>query len=51
MDKHFGSFRYVYNHFLQERKEQYQANKESANSYQQARILTELKKKQKTIWL
>ena len=27
LDKHFGCIRYVYNYFLNERKEQYQADK------------------------
>lgn len=31
LNKHFGATRYVYNHFLNERKEQYQANKKSDN--------------------
>lgn len=49
--KHFGCTRFVYNYFLNERKEQYQANKKSDNYYAQAKTLTELKKKEDTIWL
>src|SRR5574344_939808 len=45
LDKHFGCIRYVYNYFLNERKEQYQADKKSDNYYKQAATLTELKKK------
>ena len=51
LDKHFGCVRYIYNHFLNERKEQYQADKKSDNYYKQAARLTELKKKEVTIWL
>jgi len=43
--------RYIYNHFLNERKEQYQADKKSDNYYKQAATLTELKKEEVTIWL
>ena len=41
LDKHFGCIRYVYNYFLNERKEQYQADKKSDNYYKQAATLTE----------
>lgn len=51
LDKHFGCVRFVYNHFLNERKEQYQADKKTDNYYGQAKTLTELKKKEETIWL
>jgi putative transposase len=51
LDKHFGCVRYVYNHFLNERKEQYQENNKSDNYYKQAATLTELKKKEETVWL
>ena len=51
LDKHFGCVRYVYNYFLNERKEQYQADKKSDNYYKQAATLTELKKKDETSWL
>ena len=49
--KHFGCNRYVYNHFLNERKEQYQADKKSDNYYKQAVSLTKLKKEEGTEWL
>lgn len=51
LDKHFGCVRYVYNYFLNERREQYQLDKKSDNYYEQAKTLTELKKKEETIWL
>lgn len=49
--KHFGCTRYVYNHFLNERKEQYQADKKSDNYYKQSTTLTKLKKEEDTKWL
>ena len=49
--KHFGCSRLVYNHFLNERKEQYQKDKKSDNYYAQARSLTDIKKKEETKWL
>lgn len=49
--KHFGCVRYVYNHFLNERKEQYQKDKKSDNYYKQAATLTKLKKEEDTKWL
>lgn len=49
--KHFGCTRYVYNYFLNERKEQYQADKKSDNYYKQATALTKLKKEDDTKWL
>ena len=51
LGKHFGCVRWVYNHFLNERKEQYQLNKKSDNYCAQAKTLTELKKKDETYWL
>ena len=49
--KHFGCTRFVYNHFLNERKEQYQRDKKSDNYYAQAKSLTGIKKKEETEWL
>ena len=49
--KHFGCTRFVYNHFLNERKEQYQKDKKSDNYYAQAKSLTGIKKKAETEWL
>ena len=37
LNKHFGCSRFVYNYFLNERKEQYQNNKKSDNYYAQAK--------------
>lgn len=44
--KYFGSVRFVYNHFLAERKKQYDENGKSDNYYAQAKTLTLLKKKE-----
>ena len=49
--KHFGSVRFVYNHFLSERKRQYDETRKSENYYEQARKLTELKKDGEHLWL
>ena len=51
LSKHFGCSRFVYNHFLNERKEQYQKDKKSDNYYVQAKSLTELKKTEEYNWL
>lgn len=51
LNKHFNCSRFVYNYFLNERKEQYQKDKKSDNYYVQAKILTDLKKQESTIWL
>ncbi len=51
LDKHFVCVRYVYNYFLNERKEQYQKDKKSDNYNKQAATLTKLKKKEETAWL
>lgn len=49
--KHFGHSRFVYNYFLNERKEQYQKSKKSDNYYAQAKTLTEIKKNEQNKWL
>jgi len=51
LHKHFGCVRYVYNHFLQERKTQYEIHRKSDNYPAQARALTQLKKQEQTNWL
>ena len=51
LNQHFGHSRWVYNHFLNERKEQYQADKKSDNYYKQSATLTKLKKQEDTKWL
>ena len=49
--KYFGSVRFVYNHFLAERKQQYTENGKSDNYYVQANTLTKLKKQEEYLWL
>ena len=49
--KYFGSVRFVYNHFLAERKQQYEKNGKSDNYYAQASTLTKLKKQEEYSWL
>ena len=51
LDKHFGCVRFVYNLSLNERIEQYHADKKSDNYYAQASKLTQLKKNEETAWL
>lgn len=51
LSKHFGSVRFVYNYFLNQRKEQYQQTGKSDNYYKQAKSLTELKKQEEYSWL
>ena len=51
LSKHFGCSRFVYNYFLNERKEQYQKDNKSDNYYKQAKTLTELKKQDDYNWL
>lgn len=49
--RHFGCARFVYNHFLNQCKEQYRLTGKSDNFYAQERSLTELKKQKATAWL
>jgi len=51
LSKHFGCSRFVYNYFLNQRKEQYRLNGKSDNYYAQAKALTALKKQEETAWL
>ena len=49
--KHFGCTRFVYNYFLNQRKEQYRLTGKSDNYYVEAKSLTVLKKQEETAWL
>ena len=51
LSKHFGHCRFVFNRFLNERKEKYLNEKTSLNYYDNARTLTELKKSEEFNWL
>tara|TARA_R110000851_G_scaffold142800_5_gene281549 strand:- start:1603 stop:1803 length:201 start_codon:yes stop_codon:yes gene_type:complete len=41
----------IYNHFLNERKEQYKGDKKTDNYYAEVKTLTELKKKEDTVYV
>ena len=49
--KHFGCSRFVYNYFLNQRKEQYRLTGKSDNFYAQCKTLITLKKQKETSWL
>lgn len=49
--KHFGSCRFIYNHYLNERKNAYLNNKQSINYYDNAKDLTNLKQNNDYSWL
>ena len=51
LNKHFGSIRFAYNYFLNERKKEYDDNKNTINYYDNAKSLTELKKQEEYSWL
>jgi putative transposase len=51
LEKHFGSVRWTYNYFLNQRKEEYLKNKKSITYNQQSTFLTQLKKEEETNWL
>jgi putative transposase len=51
LNKHFGSVRWAYNFFLNQRKEEYLNNKKSLSYNQQSASLTLLKKEEENSWL
>jgi putative transposase len=51
LNKHFGSVRFVYNYFLNGRKQEYELNKNTINYYHNAKSLTDLKKEEDYEWL
>lgn len=51
LSKHFGAARFVFNYYLNKRKDAYLENKTSLNYYDNANDLTILKKDEKFIWL
>lgn len=51
LSKHFGSCRFIFNHYLNQRKESYLEDKKTLNYYDNANDLTQLKKDEKYIWL
>ena len=51
LNKHFGSVRFAYNYFLNQRKEEYLNNKKSITYNKQSSYLTQLKQNSETEWL
>jgi len=51
LNKHFGSVRFIYNYYLNERKVEYETNKQTLNYYDNANSLTKLKKLEEFKWL
>ena len=51
LSKHFGATRFVFNHYLNKRKETYLDNKTSLNYYDNANDLTLIKKDENYVWL
>lgn len=51
MNKHFGACRFVFNKYLNVRKESYLTDKTSLNYYDNANALTQLKKEEEFIWM
>ena len=51
LNKHFGSIRFAYNYFLNERKVEYETNKQTLNYNDNSASLTKLKKLEEFKWL
>ena len=51
LNKHFGSIRFAYNYFLNERKFEYETNKQTLNYNHNSAALTKLKKQEEFKWL
>ena len=51
LSKHFGACRFVFNRYLNSRKETYLEEKKSLNYYDNANDLTKLKKEGEFVWL
>jgi putative transposase len=51
LNKHFGSIRFAYNYFLNERKVEYETNKQTLNYNDNSSSLTKLKKQEEFKWL
>ena len=51
LNKHFGSIRFAYNYFLNERKFEYETTKQTLNYNDNSATLTKLKKQEEFKWL
>ena len=51
LNKHFGAIRFAYNYFLNERKFEYETNKQTLNYNDNSSALTKLKKQEDFKWL
>jgi putative transposase len=51
LNKHFGSIRFAYNYFLNERRVEYETNKQTLNYNDNSATLTKLKKMEEFKWL
>ena len=51
INRTLGCCRFVYNHFLAVRRDQWQTNHKSIGYLETARLLTDLKKREETSWL
>lgn len=51
LNKHFGCIRFVYNYFLNERKKEYETNKQTLTYNNNAKALTILKQQEEYCWL
>ena len=51
LNKHFGSIRFIYNFFLNERKVEYENNNQTLNYFDNSKSLTQLKKEEEYSWL
>jgi putative transposase len=51
LNKHFGAIRFAYNHFLNERRVEYETNKQTLNYNDNSAALTKLKKLEEFKWL
>jgi putative transposase len=49
--KHFGAKRFVFNYFLDQRKKTYLESKKSLNYYDNAKVLTDIKKRDEYTWM
>jgi len=51
LNKHFGSIRFAYNYFLNERKKEYETNKQTLTYNDNSSALTQLKRQEEYSWL